>query len=322
MKKEDLVRVLFSLRHAVRVFPYQRYLVMLFPGFALLLASSKIGAFEILLFMLSFAFAMAAGFIYNTVCDAEKDPEEKNPITRGDISTKCAVRALVLSLFIATVLFIWASRSIFALFSFAVYMWIWFAYSGLGVRLKESVLGPVAASIVLWSGPQMLLLVSFSYLNMSAALLILGLFSIYTSYEIKHTLIDYDTDVAYDNKTFAVILGQERASLVAYTALTFGSVFLLASAYFPPPGFGNTLLLFFALLFIISIVFTALYESRGKDDLRGCLWSSPLPYVVTVMFIITFGLTVLRLPLIFAFFASLFYVVNPQWPQCIPNRFS
>jgi 4-hydroxybenzoate polyprenyltransferase len=311
MRKEDAIRVLFSVRQAARAFPYERYLFTLFPSFALLLASDKIGASEILLFTLAFAFAMAAGFIYNTVCDAEKDPEAKNPITRGDMSTKRAVRALVLSLFVATALFIWASQSILAIFSFAVYMWIWFAYSGLGARLKESVLGPVAASIVLWSGPPTLLLVSSSYFNISAALLVLGLFSIYTSHEIRHTIIDYDIDVAYDNKTFAVILGQKHASIVAYTALTFGSVFILASAYFPPPSFSVSILLLFALLFIISIASTALYESRRNYHLPGGVRFTTLPYVVTAIFIITFGFTVLRLPLIFAFFASWFYLVSP-----------
>jgi 4-hydroxybenzoate polyprenyltransferase len=314
MRKEDAIKVFFSVRQAARAFPYERYLVTLFPFFALLLASSKIGASEILLFILAFAFAIAAGFIYNTICDAEKDPIAKNPITRGDMSTKRAVRALVLLLFVATVLFIWASQSILAIFSFVVYMWIWFAYSGLGVRLKESVLGPVAASIVLWSGPPLLLLVSFSYLNISATLLALGLFSIYIGHEIQHTIIDHDIDVTYDNKTFAVILGKQRTSIVLYAALTFGAIFLLASVCFPPASFGTGILLLFALLFIISIVTTALYESRRNYDLRGAVRLTVLPYVVTTVFIITFGLTVLRLPLIFAFFASWFYLVSP-WPS-------
>jgi 4-hydroxybenzoate polyprenyltransferase len=310
MRKEDAIKIFFSVRQATRAFPYERYLLTLFPVFALLLASSKIRASEIVLVLLAFAFVFAAGFIYNAVCDAEKDPKAKNPISRGDLSTKGAIRALVLSLFVATILFIWASQSILAIFSFVVYLYLCLAYSGLGVRLKESVLGPFAASFVLWSGPPLVVLVSFGNLNISAGLLVLGLFSVYASREIEHTLIDHDLDVTYDNQTFAVVLGPELASIVAYTALTFGSVFLLASAYFPPPSFSTAILLLFALLFIISIVSTALHTSRRNYDFHaGALTAAP--YVVTAMFIITFGLMVLRLPLMLVFFALWFYVVSP-----------
>jgi 4-hydroxybenzoate polyprenyltransferase len=313
MRKEDARRVLSSVKQAARRFPYERYLVTIFPSFALLFASGKIGASEILLFILAFAFAMAAGFIYNTVCDAEKDPKAKNPITRGDLSTKRAVGALVLSLLVATVLFVCASQSILAIFLFVVYILIWFAYSGLGARLKESVLGVFAASIVLWSGPPLLLLVSFSYFNISAALLALGLFSIYTGHEIQHTLIDYDLDVASDTKTFAVILGRKRASLAAFIALISGSILLLASAYFPPLSFSMAILLLFALLFALSIVSTALYELRRNYIWHAGVGRTTIPFVVTVMFIITFGFTVLGLPLILVFFALWFYYICP-WP--------
>jgi 4-hydroxybenzoate polyprenyltransferase len=313
MRKGDAIKFFFSVKLAARAFPYERYLLTLFPAFALLLASNKIGASEILLFLLAFAFAMAAGFIYNVVCDAEKDPEAKNPITRGDMSTKGAIRVVVLSLVVAIVLFIWASQSKLAIFLFVVYLCLCLAYSGLSVRLKESVLGPFAASFVMWSAPPLLVLVSFSYLNISAGLLVLGLFSIYACHEIEHTLIDHDLDVASDYRTFAVTVGPARASIGAYTALTFGSVFLLASAYFPPPSFSATILLLFALLFIISIVSTVVYVSRRDYNLRGGARLTAVPYVVTGMFIITFGLTVLRVPLLFVFFALWFYLVSP-WP--------
>jgi len=311
MRKEDAIKIFLSVKQASRAFPYERYLLTLFPVFALLLASSKIGASEILLLLLAFVFVLAAGFIYNAVCDADKDPKAKNPISRGDLSTQGAILALVLSLFIATVLFILASRSILAIFSFVVYLYCCLAYSGLGVRLKESVLGPFAASFVIWSGPPLVVLVSFGYFNISAGLLVLGLFSVYASLEIEHTLIDHDLDVTYDNQTFAVVLGPKLASIIAYTALTFGSVFLLASAYFPPPSFSTSILLLFALLFIISIISTALYSSRRNYHFHAGVPLIAVPFVVTAMFIITFGLVVLHVPLILVFFALWFYVVSP-----------
>ena len=314
MRKEGAIKLLLSLRQVTRAFPYERYLLTLFPVFALLLASSKIGASEILLVLIAFAFALAAGFIYNAVCDAKKHPKAKNAITRGDLSTKGAICALVLSLFVATVLFIWASQSILAIFLFAVYLYLGAAYSGLGVRFKEGVLGPFVASFMLWCGPPLVVLISFGYLNISAVLLVLGLFGVYSSHEIEHTLIDHDLDVAYNNQTFAVVLGPQHASIVAYIALTLGSVFLLVSAYVLPPSFSTAIFLLFALLFIISIVSTAWYTSRRNYDVHAGVRLTAAPYVVTALYIITFGLMVLRLPLILVFFALWFYVVSP-WPS-------
>jgi hypothetical protein len=66
------------------------------------------------------------------------------------------------------------------------------------------------------------------------------------------------------------------------------------------------------LLFIISIVTTALYESRRNYEWHGGVGLTSAPYIVTTIFIITFGLTVLGLPLILVFFALWFYFVCPR----------
>jgi 4-hydroxybenzoate polyprenyltransferase len=312
MKKEAKRRTLAFVRGAGMVTRGFRpgHLIVLFPFFALLLEYGVIVPFEILLFLLAFAFAIAAGYTYNTICDAEKDPEAKNPITRGALSKGRAFLVLALSLSLAIILFVFASRSVVAILLFGVYLCIWLAYSGLGIRLKESIFGPAAASIVLWSGPPLLLLVSFSYFSLSTTLLLFGLFTLYIGHEIKHTLIEHDLDVSHNCKTFAVILGKKRAAIAEYVTLTVGSVFLLAGAYYAPNS-NTAIIALFAAAFTISIILTAIYGARRNYDLQRDVTFITLPYVVTKMFLITYGFVVLLFPPILIFFVLWFYLMKP-----------
>jgi len=315
MKKEDERRgIAFFLgaKRMSRTWPYLEQLITLFPFFALLLASNIIVPFEILLFVLAFAFAIAAGFAYNTISDAEKDPGIKNPIVRGELSKGDAFLVLALFLSLAIILFVFASRSVVAILLFGVYLWLCFAYSGLGVRSKESFFGPATSSIALWSGPPLLVLVSFNYFSVSATLLLFGLFVLYIGHEIKHTLIEYDLDVSYDCKTFAVIVGKKRAAAAEYVALTLGAVFLLAGAYYAPTS-NTAIIALFAVGFTISIILTVLYGSRHNYDLQRDVNSIILPYVLTKVFLITYGCVVLLLPPILIFFALWFYLMK-QYP--------
>lgn len=311
MKKEAERRphsVWKTTRGITRGVPHGRHLVTLFPFLALLLEYGLISPFEILLFILPFVFAITAGFIYNGICDAEKDPAAKNPITRGDLSKKRAFLMLALSLSLATIFFVFASRSAAAILLFGAYMGIWFAYSGLGIRLKESIFGPVAASFVLWSGPPLLLLVSFNYFSLSSTLLLLGLFILYVGFEIRHTVIDHDLDLACGCKTFAVILGKKHAAMAEYATLIMGSVFLLSGAYYAPAS-NTAVFALFAALFAISTISTVLYGVRCNYDPQTDVMFLTLPYIVTKMFLITYGLIVLRLPPILIFFVLWFYLM-------------
>ena len=310
MHQDDLIRCLLPVAKATRVVNYGYYLVILFPFFALLLEYSRMAPSQVILFIVPFVFAMASGFIYNTICDAEKDPKEKNPITRGDLSTKQAFLALSAFLLVAFFLMIFISQSIAVILLFSVYMCIWFAYSGLGVRLKESIFGPVAASVVLWSGPSLILLVAFNYFTLSTISLLFGLFMIYIGHEIKHTIMDHDSDSTQDCKTFAVILGKKRASTAEYATLIAGVVFLLAGGYFLPQDSEAGITLFFAVLFAAAIISTGLYTLKCNYQVPSVITRiTMLPYIVTKMFIITYGLVVLRLPLILVFFVLWFYLL-------------
>jgi 4-hydroxybenzoate polyprenyltransferase len=310
MRRDDLMKSLLSIGKATRAFSYGHYLVILFPFFALLLEYSRISPSEVILFLVPFVFAMASGFVYNTICDVEKDPKEKNPITRGDLSAKHAYLALFVFLLVAFVLIIFISQSIAVVLLFSFYMGIWFAYSGLRVRLKESVFGPIAASVVLWSGPSLILLVAFNYFSISAISLLFGLFMVYIGHEIKHTIMDHDSDLAHDCKSFAVILGKKRASVVEYASLIVGFLFLLAGGYFLPQDSDAGIALLFAVLFAAAIISTGLYTLKRNYQVPSVITRiAVLPYIVTKMLIITYGLVVLQLPLILVFFALWFYLL-------------
>lgn len=312
MKKEDEGRALafvLGARTLTRTFPYLEQLITLFPFFALLLASSRIVPLQILLFVLAFALALAAGFTYNQIHDAEKDPEAKNPITRGELSKGSAFLVLAFSISLAIILFVFASRSVVAVLLFVVLICLGFAYSGLGIRLKESIFGPAAASISLWSGPPFLVLVSFNYFSVSATLLLLGIFTVYCGNEIKHTRIEDDLDVSYGSKTFAAILGKKRAAAAEYGTLTLGSVLLLAGAYYAPTS-NTAITALFAAAFTISIFTTLLYGSRHNYDPQLDVKPIILPYIVTRMFLITYGFVVLLSPPILIFFALWIFLMK------------
>jgi 4-hydroxybenzoate polyprenyltransferase len=307
MTKENVIRSVFAAFEASRLIHIPFLLITLFPFFAVLLETGKIVPFEILLFLLAFVFAMAAGFVYNTICDADKDPEARNPITRRDLSIKRAFLLLVLFLAAAILFFIFASRSIIAISLFGVYLLIGLSYSGLGIRFKENILGPAVASVGMWSAPSALLLLSFNYYSLSATLLLFGLFVAYTGYEIEHTVIDHDSDLAHSCRTFAVVLGKKRASVVEYATLILGSIFLLAAAYYAL-GPNTGVILFFAGLFIISITYAVWcgLHYNYNYDLQGTIIIFVIsPYIAVRMFIIAYGFIILGLPLILAFFVLL-----------------
>src|SRR5665647_530394 len=123
MKNEDEIKALaFGVIQLIRKFPHGRHLITLFPFFALLLVNGIISPSEIILFLLAFAFAIAAGFTYNAISDEKKDPETKNPITRGVLSRGRAFVVLASCLFLAVILFVFTSQSIVAILLFGLYM--------------------------------------------------------------------------------------------------------------------------------------------------------------------------------------------------------
>lgn len=281
--KEKIKKILkFGLRikALIRVFPYGNYLITVFPVFAILVQKGLIVSIWSLLYILPFVSIMAAGFGYNTICDAKKDPKEKNVITRGDMSKNSAYFLVMFLLIFSPLLFLSLYKSIYALAFFIFYVFLWLAYSGIKIRFKENYLGPVVASIVLWVAAPITLAIEFNLLDSAVLYLLLGLFFIYIGYEIRHTLGDYDMDLAYNCKTFAVIFGKKYATIIEYISLIIGYLLLLISVY----CLLGPSLIDFTILFTTLLIFIR------------------FPFIVTRIFIIVYSCTLLQLPTLLILF--------------------
>ena len=292
-----------------RVFPYGRFLITVFPFFAVLVHNGLIISPWSFLIIIPFILAMAAGYTYNTICDADKDPKSKNIITRGDFTKNNAFVVLFIYVIASLLSFILIYTSNMALGFFIVYIFLWLAYSGLKIRFKESYWGPLIASIVLWVGAPFILLTEFHYFDYTTTFLLFGLFVIYIGHEIKHTTIEYDLDLDYNCKTFAIKLGKKNATFIEYLTLFLGYVLLLTSIYFLRNVYIELIILF-TLLFSISVISTALYGYKVKYNLSRDVIFITLPYIMTKIFIIAYSCIVLQLPILLGFFVMWIFFIN------------
>jgi 4-hydroxybenzoate polyprenyltransferase len=242
---------------------------------------------------------MAAGFMYNTICDAPKDPIEKNPINRGDISEKNTFLGMVLLILGSISVFLILYKSYIAFSFFLVYIFLWLAYSGLRIRFKETVLGPLVASIVLFVGAPFIILLEFNYFDLSSVFLLLGLFLIYIAHEIAHTIKDYDVDKSYNCKTFAIILGRKYSAIIEYLTIIMGVAFLLGSSILIQTSIYFNLLL--GIMFICSIITMIFYGFKSNFTNRHS-FIRLMPYLLTRIFIIGYACLILDLsPLLILF---------------------
>lgn len=67
----------YSIKKSVRSFPYTEYLFTFMPVYAYMYQKRVIESPFDLLLMIPFILANAAGFIYNTICDADSDSPKK-----------------------------------------------------------------------------------------------------------------------------------------------------------------------------------------------------------------------------------------------------
>jgi 4-hydroxybenzoate polyprenyltransferase len=292
----------------LRGFPYGRYLITVFPVFAILIHNGLISSPWSFSLIFPFIFIIAAGFTYNAICDADKDPIEKNVIASGNFRKNYALILLVSLIIISLGLFLIIYTSKVSLFFFILYIILWLTYSGLYVRFKESVLAPIIASIVLWVGAPFVILTEYQYFNFDTTVLILGLFFVYIGHEIKHTTVEYDLDLSYNCKTFAVRFGKKYATLMEYIAIIIGYTFLSIGAYRLLDNFIFTII--FALIFLISMISTISYGYKVNYDLSKDLIFITLPYSMTILFIIAYSCIQLQLPLLLTMFVMWIFLIN------------
>ncbi|MBE3136319.1 MAG: UbiA prenyltransferase family protein [Thermoplasmata archaeon] len=306
----ETIRFARNLFFSARVFPYGMFLITLFPFSAVLIKHDYVDSLWSLLRILPFVLAMAAGFTYNTVCDAKTDPKDKNPISRGELLEGTAKKAVIVYSVAAVVLVEVIYQSWIVLGLFLVYQMLWLAYSGLGIRFKESIFATVVASFVLWTGPPMILLSAFEYYTDTLVLLLSGLFAVYVGHEIKHTVIEHDMDQQFGLKTFAVILGKKRSTMIEYATLLFGYVLILVSLSYSEEANDEYTIVFFSALFAFSLATTVLYGHRiGYGPRKDSIFVT-LPYTSTKIFIIAFGLIVLNFSALLIFFVVWLFLLR------------
>lgn len=286
------------------IFPYGIYLVTLFPFFAMMIVNGNITSFWSLLLILPFIFAMQAGFLFNTFCDAEKDPEDQNVITSGYISSHKVLFVTILLSLVSFIIFVLFYTSILAWGLFFGYLLLWLAYSGLKIRFKETFLGPFIASIVLFAGPSFIFIVEFGAYTYTTLFLVLGLLFVYMGHEIKHTVVEHDMDLSFNCNTFAVLFGQKTASLIEYISLISGFSLLLLAAYFSSSGVCVYFVSLFTILFAVSIILTAFYGFKINFVIDKDIKLMTFPYTLTKLFMVIFGCIILGFPLILIVFIA------------------
>lgn len=311
MKSENnILKFILGIITMSRVFPYGRYLITVFPFFAVLIHNGLISSPMSFLLIIPFVTAMAAGFIYNTICDSEKDPKEKNIITRGDFTKNNAFVVLITSIIISLLIFLLTYTSKIALILFIFYIFLWLGYSGLKIRFKETYLATIIASIVLWVGAPIILLIEFQYFDYSITFLLIGLLFVYIGHEIKHTTIEHDMDLEYKCKTFAVRFGKKYATIIEYITLILGFFFLLNSIYYLQETLFAEVTVLFALLFLISLILTVSYGYKVNYNLSRDLIFITLPYIATKIFIIAYSCMVLQLPILLVLFVMWIFFID------------
>ncbi len=295
-----------------RSLKYGGYFITMLPFFAILMYNGFINSPWDLLYILPLVPAFAGGFICNAIGDADTDPKSKNPVTQGVISVKFLYVTITL-LYMLSILFLLLIYTSFAsLISLLLLMLLSVIYSGFKLRLKESIFGPVVASLGFFVLPSVILLAQFNYFSFGTIMLLAGLFIIYFAHEIKHTIIEYKLDLSYDCRTFAVIVGKKNANIAEYISILLGFLFMLTSIYYLLPNSYMVsayqiptfyVILVFIIFFFLSFLLTVYYGFITKFDQKEDMIYNMLPYIASRTCYITIGLFLLNLPLLVIIFA-------------------
>lgn len=295
-----------------RSLKYGGYFITMIPFFAILIYSGFINSPWDLLYILPLVPAFAGIFICNAIGDSEKDPKSKNPVTQGVISKKFLKICLILVYLLSILFLVLIYSSTASLVYLIILLVLGLIYSNFKLRLKESILGPVVASLGFFVLPSIILLAEFNYFSFGTIMLLIGLFTIYFAHEIKHTIIEYELDRSFDCKTFAVRTGKTKANIIEYISILIGFIFLLASIYYLIPNSYMFVtyqiptlyvIIVFTIFFFLSMLFTVYYGFITNFDQKEDEIYNTLPYIASRTCYITIGLFLLNLPLLVIIFA-------------------
>lgn len=272
------------------------------PLYAYLWIQGYINSPSALLMMSPFVFADAAGFVFNNITDIEDPYFKENPIVRGEIAWGQARIVLVVCLAISTLLFLLLYTTPVVFMIYFPYLFLCLAYSGLGLRFKETLLGPVVASFIVWVGGPLILTTEFMAFDGFTIGLLVGSLLVYIGRELHHMITDYENDLRSGYRTFAVQLGVQASSLLEAAAFVSGSVVLMISVLsflgsWPRNWISFLLIAILSLATIIQVV----------CNLMGMATDSRSPYLLVRVFYVLCSAVILKVaPLIALFFLWIF----------------
>lgn len=272
----------------MRHFPYTELLVVFFPFYAYLIALGYVTSPFALLLMVPFILTNAVGFIYNNITDVN-DPLAKNPIVAGAITLRQAQAVFVLFFIASIISFVLQYTSLTAWSIFFVYYFFGLAYSGLGLRLKESLVGPIVASFIIWVGGPLVLTAEFNVFNGVTGALLVGTFFVYIGRETYHTIIDYNNDLKSKNHTLAVTVGLRGACTVKDITFLVGSTLFLFSIYSYFQGWPSD---FISILLILLVIVSAALVIAY--DLGVRFYDPRNPWLLTKLFYVWYAAVLLR----------------------------
>jgi 4-hydroxybenzoate polyprenyltransferase len=292
-----------DVRRLLRSFPYSEYLFSFLP-FMIYVAYTRNLPWFVVLQLVPFVVAIAAGFMYNMVCDAPYDSAAKNPVSEGSIRRQTVLHLSILLAAGSIILYLPFVQSPLSVLVLVVYVVLWFAYSGAGLRLKETAAGPLVASWVLWCGGPAVLLTNYAVYDKPLLLLWASLFLFYTGNEINHQIGDYKEDYASSVKTFTVRVGLQVAIFVRYCTVV-ASILLFSWSISRPLELSSAsvlvvaLVLFacFAVLDIIAyrdiiarFLRTGSLEQAAQEFKKTSRWS---PFVIMKPLLVLFLVAVI-----------------------------
>ena len=215
-----------------RHFPYISLSAQFFPLYAYLYVTGEIQSAVSLLMMAPFIFSHAAGFAYNNLVDRFDPQFKRNPIADGKISALQARWIIALCIMISAITFGLLYRSLAAWALYLIYLFLGAAYSGLGLRFKETLAGPFVAAFVIWTAGPLILALEFAQLSEQIVSGFIGAVClIYLGREIYHTIIDRENDLRAGLRTFGTRTSSSTQRVMLLLALTAGGICLFWSVY-------------------------------------------------------------------------------------------
>lgn len=223
-------RYLRALPGLVRGFPYFDASAQYVLIFAYLYDKGWIDNPTSFLMALPFIFANAAGFAYNNYNDQLDPAIRNNPIAAGKLPKRIARWFVLLFLFLSVLSFGLFFQRWQAWLIFFLYILLGLAYSGLHVRLKETIAGPFIAAFVIWTAGPVLIALEFAVLLEPVVyFLIFGIYGVSLGREIFHTRIDRENDLMAGYRTLGVRVPLRVSFLLLIAALVAGAAGLISS---------------------------------------------------------------------------------------------